>query len=222
MNVSDAIDTKNNFCVTPGWGSFRLARPLLASGRYRSYVKMLPAVDDPTVYLGDVYIINQDGKEIMGVMQAMKFRRYPRVLLNRFFSPADVKNPVSASSSGDTGGSTMTTRTSGVTATTKAVLPRAVTAPVPTRPAPEEQAGPGTGPDSAAVPDHSTTTATADVAAKAGAPVQPQAPAGQADADATAGEDSVAAQALALVAAEATIELSELQDSALRTSASTA
>ncbi|KAJ5431569.1 hypothetical protein N7445_009301 [Penicillium cf. griseofulvum] len=93
MNVSDAIDTTNNFCVTPGWSSFRMSRPLVAGGRYRSYVKMIPTVEDPSVYLGDVYVL-QDG-EIIGVMQGMKFRRYPRVLLNRFFSPADVKNPAS-------------------------------------------------------------------------------------------------------------------------------
>jgi monodictyphenone polyketide synthase len=42
MNVSDAIDTKNNFCVTPGWGTLRVARPLMAGGKYRSYVKMIP------------------------------------------------------------------------------------------------------------------------------------------------------------------------------------
>ncbi|KAK2594652.1 hypothetical protein QQS21_007628 [Conoideocrella luteorostrata] len=92
MNVSDAIDMKN-FCVTPGWRSLRLARPLVAGGGYRSYVKMIPTPEDQTVYLGDVYVLQDD--EIIGVMQAMKFRRYPRVLLNRFFTPAEVKNSAS-------------------------------------------------------------------------------------------------------------------------------
>lgn len=100
MNVSDAIDTRANFCVTPGWGSLRLARPLAADGRYRSYVRMIPDTADATVYHGDVYVLQQDGGEgegeIVGVMQAIKFRRYPRVLLNRFFSAAEVSNPDSA------------------------------------------------------------------------------------------------------------------------------
>jgi monodictyphenone polyketide synthase len=87
LNVSDAMDTKNNFCVTPGWGSLRIARPLVAGASYRSYVKMIPTAEDPSIYLGDVYVLQ--GDEIMGVMQAMKFRRYPRVLLNRFFSSPD-------------------------------------------------------------------------------------------------------------------------------------
>jgi iterative type I PKS product template protein len=87
MNVSDAVDTKSNFCVTPGWRSMRFARPLVAGGKYRSYVKMIPTPEDPTVYLGDVYII-QDAT-IIGMVGSIQFRRYPRVLLNRFFSPPD-------------------------------------------------------------------------------------------------------------------------------------
>lgn len=90
MNVSDAMDTRANFCVTPGCGSLRIARPLVAGAKYQSYVKMIPTAKDPSVYLGDVYIL-QDG-EIIGLVRAIKFRRYPRVLLNRFFSPPDVKS----------------------------------------------------------------------------------------------------------------------------------
>ncbi|TVY39235.1 Atrochrysone carboxylic acid synthase [Lachnellula occidentalis] len=87
MNVSDANDTKNNFCVTPGWDSMRLAKPLVAGAQYRSYVKMIPTVEDPGIFVGDVYIL-QDAV-IIGMVGAIKFRRYPRVLLNRFFSPPD-------------------------------------------------------------------------------------------------------------------------------------
>ncbi|MCJ1247985.1 Atrochrysone carboxylic acid synthase Agnpks1 [Trapelia coarctata] len=90
MNVSDVVDTKTNFCVTPGWRSMRFARPLVAGGKYRSYVKMIPNVEDPTVYLGDVYIL-QDGV-IIGMVGGIQFRRYPRILLNRFFSAPD-KDP---------------------------------------------------------------------------------------------------------------------------------
>jgi iterative type I PKS product template protein len=87
MNVSDANDTKNNFCVTPGWASMRFASPLVAGAQYRSYVKMIPTAEDPTVFLGDIYIL-QDSV-IVGMVGAIKFRRYPRVLLNRFFSAPD-------------------------------------------------------------------------------------------------------------------------------------
>lgn len=92
MNVSDAVDTKNNFCVTPGWGSMRFAKPLVPGGRYQSYVKMIPTEEDPSVYLGDVYIL-QNGA-IMGKVDGIKFCRYPRILLSRFFSaPDDVNAP---------------------------------------------------------------------------------------------------------------------------------
>ena len=87
MNVSDAVDTGANFCVTPGWASMRFATPLVAGGQYRSYVKMIPTVEDPTVYLGDVYVL-QDGA-IVGLVGGIKFRRYPRLLLDRFFSAPD-------------------------------------------------------------------------------------------------------------------------------------
>lgn len=84
MNVSDAMDTKANFCVTPGWGSMRFAKHLVPGAKYRSYVKMIPTEEDASVYLGDVYVL-QDGV-IMGMVGAIKFRQYPRILLNRFFS----------------------------------------------------------------------------------------------------------------------------------------
>jgi iterative type I PKS product template protein len=87
MNVSDAIDTQANFCVTPGWSSMRFARPLVAGAKYRSYVRMIPTAEDAAVYLGDVYIL-QAG-EIIGLVGGIKFRRYPRLLLSRFFSAPD-------------------------------------------------------------------------------------------------------------------------------------
>lgn len=87
MNVSDASDTANTFCVTPGWDSMRFARPLVAGQKYRSYVKMIPTETDPSVYLGDVYVF-QDGV-IMGMVGGMQFRRYPRILMNRFFAAPD-------------------------------------------------------------------------------------------------------------------------------------
>lgn len=87
MNCSDAMDTKNNYCVTPGWNSMRFAKPLVPGAKYRSYVKMIPTVEDPTIYFGDVYIMQDDA--IMGMVGGIQFRRYPRILLSRFFSPPD-------------------------------------------------------------------------------------------------------------------------------------
>ncbi|KAL2830748.1 hypothetical protein BDW59DRAFT_169946 [Aspergillus cavernicola] len=93
MNVSDTIDTKANYCVTPGWRSLQFAKPLVAGARYRSYVKMIPTEEDPTVYLGDVYIM-QDGV-IIGMCGGIQFRRYPRILLNRFFTAPEEAGAVS-------------------------------------------------------------------------------------------------------------------------------
>ncbi|KAK4244982.1 putative polyketide synthase [Corynascus novoguineensis] len=96
MNVSDEIDTRQNFCVTPGWQSMRFAVPLQAGARFRSYVRMIPDSEDPSVHRGDVYIL-QDGR-IVGLIGAITFRRYPRILLSRFFSaPDDPKAPPVAS-----------------------------------------------------------------------------------------------------------------------------
>ena len=98
MNVSDEMDTKSNFCVTPGWESMRFAKPLVAGAKYRSYVKMIPTAEDPSVYLGDVYILQDD--IIIGMVGGIMFRRYPRILLSRFFSaPDDNKAPPVASAS---------------------------------------------------------------------------------------------------------------------------
>ncbi len=87
MNCSDSMDTQNNYCVTPGWRAMRFAKPLTPGAKYRSYVKMIPTAADPTVYLGDVYILQDDA--IVGMVNGIQFRRYPRILLNRFFSPPD-------------------------------------------------------------------------------------------------------------------------------------
>lgn len=87
MNCSDVIDTQKDYCVTPGWQSMRFACPLVPGAKYRSYVKMIPTAEDPTVYFGDVYILQND--LIIGMVGGIQFRRYPRILLNRFFSPPD-------------------------------------------------------------------------------------------------------------------------------------
>ncbi|KAH7396389.1 putative polyketide synthase [Pyrenochaeta sp. MPI-SDFR-AT-0127] len=93
MNCSDAIDTQNNYCVTPGWKSMRFAEPLVAGAKYKSYVKMIPTREDPSIYLGDVYILQRETSQIIGMVGGIQFRRYPRILLSRFFSPPDKYSP---------------------------------------------------------------------------------------------------------------------------------
>ncbi|KAJ4339575.1 hypothetical protein N0V95_007739 [Ascochyta clinopodiicola] len=88
MNVSDVNDCRGNFHVTPGWDNLRFAEPLVAGGHYQSYVKMIPTTEDPTVYLGNVYVLRAG--TIIGTCGGIKFKRYPRVLLDRFFSAPEV------------------------------------------------------------------------------------------------------------------------------------
>lgn len=87
MNCSDSMDMQNNYYVTPGWKSMQFAKPLLPGAKYRSYVKMILTAEDPTVYLGDVYVMYDDA--VVGMVGGIQFRRYPRILLSRFFSPPD-------------------------------------------------------------------------------------------------------------------------------------
>nr|POE56477.1 atrochrysone carboxylic acid synthase [Quercus suber] len=90
MNCSDATDASNNYCVTPGWKSMRFAETLVPGAKYRSYVKMIPTVDDPSTYLGDVYVMRHNAPAaIIGVVGGIQFRRYSRILLKKFFSPPD-------------------------------------------------------------------------------------------------------------------------------------
>ncbi|KAJ5714339.1 Non-reducing polyketide synthase vrtA [Penicillium malachiteum] len=86
MNGSDASNTRDYFYVTPGCESFRLLKPLEAGAQYQSYVRMFPLpVDAGSMYAGDVYIL-QDGK-VVGMVGQIGFRRVPRLLMDRFFSP---------------------------------------------------------------------------------------------------------------------------------------
>jgi monodictyphenone polyketide synthase len=89
LNGGTHFDNINNFFITPSWKSMRFAKPLVPGGRYLAYVRMVPeTVDDNSKlgsYVGDVYIL-QDG-EIVGVVEAILFREWPRVMLNRFFRP---------------------------------------------------------------------------------------------------------------------------------------
>jgi asperthecin polyketide synthase len=86
LNGSDASNTRDYFYVTPGWGSFRMAHRLEPQAKYRSYVRMFPTTE-ANMYTGDVYILQEN--RIVGMMGDMKFRRVPRLLMGRFFSPVD-------------------------------------------------------------------------------------------------------------------------------------
>ncbi|KAH2544610.1 hypothetical protein KXW97_001873 [Aspergillus fumigatus] len=169
MNVSDANDTNANFCVTPGWSSMRFAAPLLPGSKYRSYVKMIPTVEDNNIYLGDVYILQDE--TIVGMVGGIKFRRYPRILLNRFFSAPDADARKSTP---------------------------ATSAPAPAPPAGSEALQPKAAPASTpAAPASADAPTTNGVKAAA----EPDA-------------NSTAAKAIALVATEAGLGLSDLKDSA--------
>lgn len=192
MNVSEAMDTKGNFCVTPGWQSMRFARPFVAGAKYTSYAKMIPTVEDPSIYMGDVYIM-QDGA-IVGMVGGITFRRYPRILLTRFFSAPD-----------------------GHTTSSAKVAP-APKKQQPSAAAPQVQA-PTKAPTPAPVPAAQEQRPTLQIrtsAAPAPAPVPAPAPAPVPETEqvASENEDSVVPKALALIAREACISVSDLHDEA--------
>lgn len=89
LNGGNALDPRRNFYVTPGWKSLRFAQPLEAGGRYVSYVKMMPIKDQPGFFEGNVFIIQ--GNKIVGLVGSIMFRSFPRLLLDEFFTPPDLK-----------------------------------------------------------------------------------------------------------------------------------
>jgi iterative type I PKS product template protein len=83
VNGSDAIDSKENVYISHGWQSFRIAEPLSADKKYRSYVRMQPA--EKKVLQGDVYIF--DGDRIIGMVGGLKFQCIQRRVLNMLMPP---------------------------------------------------------------------------------------------------------------------------------------
>lgn len=191
MNCSDAMDTKNNCCVTPGWKSMRFSKPLLPGAKYRSYVKMIPTIEDPTIFLGDVYILQDNS--IVGMVGGLQFRRYPRLLLNRFFSPPDR-----------------------IPAVGSKPTPPAPKASVSTRAHQTQKSEPRSKPVSA-VP---TSDASNAVQSQRDAPSQEAATTGNAgpepasSADTASASDNITAKALVLIAREAALDISDLEDDA--------
>lgn len=84
VNGSDASNTTDYFYVTPGWESMRFAKPLEAGASYRNYVKMIPS-EEKGIWTGDVYILEDE--TIIGMVGQIKFRQFPRLLMDRFFLP---------------------------------------------------------------------------------------------------------------------------------------
>ena len=188
MNCSDAMDVQNNYCVTPGWKSMRFAKPLVPGAKYRSYVKMIPTIEDPTIYLGDVYIMQDDA--IMGLVGGIQFRRYPRILLSRFFSAPDKMAAMESKPKAAASQATFP-----VPAAPKAAAPE-------TKPAFSEQGQslPAKLPSNAlALPTDATPAAT-DAAAPS--------------AESAAASGSITTKALLLISKEAALEVSDLEDEA--------
>ena len=93
LNGTEVMDNKRNFFITPGFKTMRFATPLKAGEHYQCYVKMLP-MGPANMYAGDVYILQ--GSAIVGVMEKIMYRQWPRAMLNRFFVPPDAKKAISA------------------------------------------------------------------------------------------------------------------------------
>ncbi|KAH6884202.1 beta-ketoacyl synthase domain-containing protein [Thelonectria olida] len=86
LNGGGVVDARDSFYVTHGWGSCRMLDRFVPGASYKSYSRMAPT-GETNMYSGDVYVL-QDGK-VVGMMGDMRFRRIPRVLMNRFFSPSE-------------------------------------------------------------------------------------------------------------------------------------
>jgi monodictyphenone polyketide synthase len=185
MNCSDAMDAKNNFAVTPGWKSMRFAKPLLPGAKYRSYVKMIPTIEDPTIYLGDVYILQDN--TIVGMVGGLQFRCYPRILLNRFFAPPDTAAAVESK---------------------------------PIRPAPKATASPLAHEPHTSEPKPQPGTSVPVSEGSSVVQSQPDATSAKSDAElassveTTDASDSTTVKALMLIAREAALEISDLEDDA--------
>ncbi|KAK6068450.1 beta-ketoacyl synthase domain-containing protein [Seiridium cupressi] len=199
MNVSDAIDTKTNYCVTPGWSSMRFARSLIAGAKYQSYVKMIPTVEDRTVYLGDVYIL-QDS-EIIGLVGGIKFRQYPRILLSRFFSAPDEASPSSNTNHGATTNVQASPRTSVLSVNDHRNIANSVQISTMAKAGPQVTIKPVAVIDPSPAP---VVVALSDTNNQPSVIIAP----------ATINSSSIAVKALALIANEAALNQADLQDQA--------
>lgn len=185
MNGSDASNTKDFFYVTPGWSNCRMVKLKPGAG-YRSYVKMFPT-KEANMYCGDVYVMQDD--VIVGMMGDMKFRKVPRLLMDQFFSPPDMKKK---SSTGEAACKVIGPTSSPTLSVSKESLaPKSLAVPLKSNAEVSEERSPESAP------------ATTESAFKdaAGAPVIEEA-------------NSVTADCLKLIARETGLETDELTDDA--------
>ena len=186
MNGSDASNTRDFFYVTPGCDGFRLARPLEGGARYRAYVKMFPSNIEPHMRAGDIYIFQ--GNEVVGMVEQIKFRRVPRVLMDQFFSAPDAKKK----------------GTSAAHATPKPAVPAVAAAPAPAAPA-------------SAAPTLATLAPAAPIPRSAAVPPAPAAPVAAPAPSAPAETEPInpmVADCMRLIATETGLETHELGDEA--------
>lgn len=87
MNCSDEFDHQETFSMSPGWESLRFLRRLEPGEKLRSYVRMSPSKQHRN-FFGDVVVMKED--KIIGMCTQIKFRRIPRVLIEKFFGSAQV------------------------------------------------------------------------------------------------------------------------------------
>lgn len=153
---------------------------------YRSYVKMFPT-KEANMYCGDVYVMQDD--VIVGMMGDMKFRKVPRLLMDQFFSPPDMKKK---SSTGEAACKVIGPTSSPTLSVSKESLaPKSLAVPLKSNAEVSEERSPESAP------------ATTESAFKdaAGAPVIEEA-------------NSVTADCLKLIARETGLETDELTDDA--------
>ena len=199
MNGSDASNTRDFFYVTPGCDSFRLARPLVGGARYRAYVKMFPCPIEPHMRAGDVYIFQDD--EVVGMVEQIKFRRVPRVLIDQFFSAPDAKKKA-----------TPPARAAPKPAVPAPAAPAPVAAPAaPTATAPAlatlAPAAPAASASTVPIPQPAAAAAPPAPSAPAAAPAPPAPPAAEPS-------NPMVADCMRLIAVETGLEAHELNDDA--------
>ena len=80
-------DRAKNAYISHGFDAMRISPSFdpTKSDNIRNHVHMRPLPKDPTVFNGDVYILQDD--EIVGVWEGVKFKRIPRRILNVFLPP---------------------------------------------------------------------------------------------------------------------------------------
>lgn len=86
VNGSDASNTADYFFATPSREGMHFVQPLEPGAHYHNYIKILPT-GEKGCWAGDVYILQDD--TVVGMVGQIQFRQFPRLLMDRFFSPGE-------------------------------------------------------------------------------------------------------------------------------------